>query len=75
MTDAQQNIPLLSSSDLSPELMEALDHAAATAPDQPGRAGLIRRVLSEWLHAKGHMRRRGCDEGKRPEELTSENDL
>jgi hypothetical protein len=75
MKDAQQNEPLLSSSDLSPDLIEALDHAVATEPGPSGRAELIRRILSDWLHAKGHMRHRGCDEGRRPEDLTSENDL
>jgi len=75
MNDAQKDEPLLSSSDLPPELLDALDRAVAAAPEGPRRAGLIRRVLAEWLHVKGYMRRRGCDEGVRPEDLTSENDL
>jgi hypothetical protein len=66
--------PILTSGDVSPDLLAALDRAAAAAPGRETRAGLMSRILSEWLHAKGYLRHTGCDEGVRPENLTSEND-
>jgi len=71
---------LLRSADLSPELIAALDHAVATqteggAASPPSRAQLIARVLEDWLRSNGHLRHDGRDEGLRPENLTSENDL
>jgi len=74
MFNDHQNPPLLTTSDLSPDLIAAIDHAAALAPDRPGRSAMIARILTEWLHAKGHLRHEGADEGTRPENLTSEND-
>ena len=70
---------LLTSADLSPEELAALDHAVATqaegrAPSGASRAQLTARIISDWLRAHGHLRHSGGDEGLRPEDLTSEND-
>jgi hypothetical protein len=83
MTRADENPrdeTLLTSADLSPELVAALDHAVATQtqrdPASPAsRAQLIARILTQWLRVEGHLRHGGGDEGLRPEDLTSENDL
>jgi hypothetical protein len=67
--------PLLTAGDLPVDLLAALDRAAAAEPGRATRADLVSRILSEWLRAKGYMRGAGCDEGVRPENLTSENDI
>lgn len=72
--DNSEFAPLLTTRDVSAELLAAIDHAAAFSPDRPERSEMIARILTEWLHAKGHMRHVGTDEGTRPENLTSEND-
>lgn len=72
--DPKWSPAILSQSDLSPDLLAAIDHAAALATDKPERSEMIARILTEWLHAKGHLRHFGADEGTRPENLTSEND-
>lgn len=33
----------------------ALDTAASVEPDQPSRSELIRRIVTEWLKAKGML--------------------
>lgn len=38
---------------MSPDLTAALDAAAAADPDKPSRSELIRRIVVEWLKAKG----------------------
>ena len=37
---------------MAPDLTAALDAAAAAEPDKPSRSGLIRRIVTEWLHAR-----------------------
>ena len=37
------------------ELAAALDVAAASDPDKPSRSELIRRIVTEWLKAKGYL--------------------
>lgn len=39
------------------ELAAALDAAAAADPDKPTRSELIRRIVVEWLKAKGYLGR------------------
>lgn len=34
----------------------ALDEAAAADPDKPSRSELIRRIVTDWLKAKGMLR-------------------
>lgn len=37
------------------EITAALDTAAASDPDKPSRSELIRRIVVEWLQAKGFI--------------------
>ncbi|MCC5976983.1 MAG: hypothetical protein JJU21_02875 [Salinarimonas sp.] len=67
-TEAQASITLPAN------LLAGLDHACAQEADRPSRQDLATRILADWLRARGHLRARGCDEGKRPEELTTGND-
>lgn len=41
---------------MPPEMTAALDAAAAAEPDKPSRSELIRRIVTEWLKAKGMLR-------------------
>lgn len=42
---------------MPPDVISALDAAAAAGPDKPTRSELIRRVMVEWLKAKGYLGR------------------
>ena len=39
-----------------PELMAALDEAAEVEGDKPGRSELLRRIVSDWLRMRGHLK-------------------
>jgi hypothetical protein len=41
---------------LTPDAMAALDAASAAEPGTPSRSELIRRIVTEWLRAKGMMK-------------------
>ncbi len=59
---------------LSSAILDGLDKASRLAPGSPSREELANRILTDWLRANGHLRGRGCDEGRRPEELHTGND-
>ncbi|HMO28595.1 MAG TPA: ribbon-helix-helix protein, CopG family [Enterovirga sp.] len=40
---------------MPPEMTAALDAAAAAEDDKPSRSELIRRIVTEWLKAKGML--------------------
>lgn len=69
MTDDRDDTIILSAA-----LLAGLDHAGRTEPGQPSRQELATRIITEWLHARGHLRGQGCDEGRRPDELNTGND-
>ena len=52
----------------------ALDAAIRSERDGSSRSELIRRIVTEWLTAKGYLRNAQSDQGLRPDELNSEND-
>lgn len=59
---------------LTSSLLAGLDHARRLDPQSPSRQDLATRVLTDWLRANGHLRGRGCDEGRRLDELNTGND-
>lgn len=59
---------------LTPAILAGLDHASRLVPGNPAREELAQRILTDWLRANGHLRGRGCDEGRRPEDLHTGND-
>ncbi len=67
-SDAQGMIALPAS------LLAGLDHARAQEADHPSRQDLATRIIADWLRARGHLRDRDLDEGKRPDALTTGND-
>jgi hypothetical protein len=38
------------------EFTKALDRASAREDDQPSRSEMIRRIVTEWLKAKGYLK-------------------
>lgn len=69
MTDDRNDAIILSSA-----LLAGLDHARKSEPDQPSRQDLATRIISDWLLSHGHLRGRGFDEGRRPDDLNTGND-
>jgi hypothetical protein len=51
-----------------------MDAFVAAQRDAPSRAETIRRILHEWLSAKGCMLPPGASCGTKPEELSPAND-
>jgi Ribbon-helix-helix protein, copG family len=39
-----------------PAFTKALDKASAREDDQPSRSEMIRRIVAEWLKAKGYLK-------------------
>jgi len=59
---------------LTHQVEAALDAATGSERDGSSRSELIRRIVTEWLTAKGYLRNAQSDQGLRPDELNSEND-
>ncbi|GAB4350674.1 MAG: hypothetical protein Kow0026_07120 [Oricola sp.] len=55
-------------------LLDGLDAWAAGEKGAPSRAEAVRRILHDWLRAKGYLRISEREEGTRPEDLSSAND-
>ncbi len=73
--DSSRGDVILTGADLPPDVMEALDRAFVADGGKRSRSDLVAGIVADWLRGKGYMRSRGCDEGTRPENLTSENDM
>lgn len=59
---------------MPPDLLEALDRFARDDGRSLSRPEALRVAFREWAKAKGLISKGPRDEGKRPDELTSDND-
>ena len=59
---------------LGPELVAALDRFIATEAPASPRPDALRNAFRQWAEERGYLAHQPPDQGKRPSELTSDND-
>lgn len=79
MSRDKKNDPEIAASDditlhLERKLLDGIDVYASREKDAPSRAEAVRRIVHDWLRAKGYLRMSEREEGTRPEDLSSAND-
>mgnify|MGYP000032396575 CR=1 FL=1 len=79
MSSDKNNEPATAASEemsvhLESTLLDGVDAYAAGEKDRPSRAEAVRRIVHDWLRAKGYLRASEREEGTRPEDLSSAND-
>ena len=55
-------------------LLDGIDAWASREKDTPSREEAVRRIVHDWLRAKGYLRMSEREQGTRPEDLSSVND-
>ncbi|QKV20138.1 hypothetical protein [Oricola thermophila] len=55
-------------------LLDGIDAYSATENGITSRDEAVRRIVHDWLRAKGYLRISEREQGTRPQDLTSEND-